>query len=340
MEIQKAIERPLVAVAIVNWNGKHLMQRYLPDVLKYTTSSMADIVVADNGSTDNSVEWLTTTHPTVKQINFSKNYGFAEGYNRTIELLSGYKYIVLLNSDATTSAGWLQPLVEYMEANPNTAACQPKLLWDVDRDMFEYAGAAGGYIDKNGYPFCRGRVFGSVERDNGQYDNEIKRIFWATGAALFIRREDYITAGGLDASFFAHMEEIDLCWRLNSLGKDIVVIPQSVVYHYGGGTLASNNPRKTYLNFRNNLFMLYKNLPKSISGRVIFRRKVLDGIAALMFIAKLQFKNVAAIARAHRHFERDKHRYNSQPTTNIMSQFAECKRNIIVDYYLKGRKVF
>ncbi|MEG1574087.1 MAG: glycosyltransferase family 2 protein [Bacteroidales bacterium] len=327
------------AVVIMNWNGRSLMQEFLPSVVKHT-NPIADVIVADNGSTDDSLQWLTNNFPTVIQMPFPKNYGFAEGYNRVVKELDDYQYIVLLNSDVETTENWLQPLSDYMDSHPETAACQPKLKSYRNKDYFEYAGAAGGYLDKNGYPFCRGRIFNNIERDNGQYDGHVTKIFWATGAALLVRRSDYIAAGGLDTDFFAHMEEIDLCWRLNLIGKQIVVIPQSTVYHLGGGTLATGNPHKTYLNFRNNLFMLYKNLPVKKGRTIIARRKILDGIAALMFAAKFNFSDIKAIWRAHRDFDREKSRYTWQPDKNIMDEFAESRRNIIIDYYIKRKKVF
>lgn len=324
----------------MNWNGRLLMQEFLPSVVKYSDAAISDVIVADNGSSDDSLKWLSENFPSVKQLVFPENYGFAGGYNHAIKALKEYEYIVLLNSDVEVTPDWLQPMLAYMESHPETAACQPKLKSYRNKDYFEYAGAAGGYIDKNGYPFCRGRIFDETERDCGQYDNTIERIFWATGAAMFIRRADYITAGGLDTGFFAHMEEIDLCWRLNLMERHIVIVPQSTVYHLGGGTLAAGNPRKTYLNFRNNLFMLYKNLPTKTGKQAIIKRKILDGIAALMFAAKLNFGDVKAVWRAHRDFEKEKKHYTGQPGKNIMTEFPQCSRNIIVDYYIKGKKTY
>ena len=326
------------AVVILNWNGKHLMTEFLPSVA--TLSQGADVVVADNGSTDGSVEWLCENYPQVKLLTFDKNHGFAGGYNLAIETLLEYKYIILLNSDVEVTEGWVAPLKEYMQNNSDVAACQPKLKSYTDKEMFEYAGAAGGFIDKYGYPFCRGRIFNTTERDSGQYDGESKDIFWATGAALMVERESYLAVGGLDTDFFAHMEEIDLCWRMQLKGKRISVVPQSTVYHLGGGTLAAGNPRKTYLNFRNNLFMLYKNLPLKEGKRLIFKRKLLDGIAACMFLVKLSFGEVKSVWRAHRDFERNKHRYKNQPSKNLLNKFREGDRSIVFDYYLKGKHHF
>ena len=326
------------AVVILNWNGKRLMEEFLPSVA--TLSSGADVIVADNGSTDGSVEWLKENYPSVKVLPFKENHGFAGGYNLAIKTLEEYKYIVLLNSDVEVTENWIAPLKEFMLANPDVAACQPKLKSYTNKDMFEYAGAAGGFIDKYGYPFCRGRVFDTTEKDLGQYDGEPKDIFWATGAALMVERESYLAVGELDPDFFAHMEEIDLCWRMHLQGKRVVVVPQSVAYHLGGGTLAAGNPRKTYLNFRNNLFMLYKNLPLKEGRRLIFKRKLFDGLAACLFLAKLSFGEVKSVWRAHRDFEKDKARYINQPSINILKQFTESNRSVVVDYYLKGKRHF
>lgn len=329
-----------VAVVIMNWNGRKLMQMFLPSVVKYTESNTADVIVADNGSTDGSAEWLESEFPSVVRLLFDKNHGFAGGYNLAVEKLDGYKYILLLNSDVEVTANWLAPMLDVMENDTDIAACQPKIKAYADKGRFEYAGAAGGYLDRNGFPFCRGRIFDTVERDEGQYDGEVKQVFWASGAAMLVRRKDYLEAGGLDTDFFAHMEEIDLCWRLNLLGKKVCIVPQSTVYHVGGGTLAAGNPRKTYLNFRNNLFMLYKNLPLREGRSIILRRKLLDGTAAAMFAAKLDFANVGAVWRAHRDFEKGKCRYSCQPERNIMNVLPESRRNIVTDYYLKGKRVF
>ena len=326
------------AVVILNWNGKRLMEEFLPSVA--TLSQGADVIVADNGSTDGSVEWLKENYPLVRILAFEENHGFAGGYNLAIKTLEEYKYIVLLNSDVEVTENWIAPLKEYMHANPDVAACQPKLKSYSNKEMFEYAGAAGGFVDKYGYPFCRGRVFDTTEKDSGQYDGAPKDIFWATGAALMITRESYLAVGGLDPDFFAHMEEIDLCWRLHLQGKRVVVVPESTAYHLGGGTLAAGNPRKTYLNFRNNLFMLYKNLPLKEGKRLIFKRKLLDGLAACLFLTKGSFGEVKSVWKAHRDFERGKYRYKQQPNINILKQFPESNRSVVVDYYLKGKHCF
>lgn len=327
-----------IAVIILNWNGHDLLNEYLPQVVATTDSAVADIIVADNGSTDNSVELLKTKFPEVKLLQFDTNHGFAQGYNLAIEQTQ-YKYTILLNSDVATAPGWITPLYEYMEANPNVGACQPKLLAYKQKDEFEYAGASGGFIDRNGYPYCRGRIFGTVEKDRGQYDDVIS-VFWATGAALMIRSQVYLTAGGLDKDFFAHMEEIDLCWRVLLMGYDIKVVPQSVAYHLGGGSLPASNPRKTYLNFRNNLLMLHKNLPDATRNRKLFVRRLLDTIAWAKFMATFDFKNANAILKAHNDFRTMRKRYTSHPDVDLLDQRNDTHRNIIVDYYLRGRKTW
>lgn len=325
-----------VAVIILNWNGEALLQEFLPKVIATTNEKLADIIVADNGSTDNSVEFIEKEFPNVKLLKFTENYGFAEGYNQAIAQ-TRYKYTILLNSDAASKEGWIEPIYEYMEAHPQTGACQPKLLSYTTPDEFEYAGASGGFIDKNGYPYCRGRLFSTVEKDNGQYD-DICSIFWATGAALAVRSDLYLKVGGLDKLFFAHMEEIDLCWRILLAGYDIKVIPQSIVYHLGGGSLPASNPRKTYLNFRNNLLLLHKNLPDSTRSRKLFVRRLYDTIAWAKFVATLDFKNANAILKAHNDFRQMRKQYNNHPNVDLLDSRTDTHRNIILDYYLRGKK--
>lgn len=325
-----------VAVIILNWNGVSMLRRFLPEVLATTDEAVARVIVADNGSSDESLRVLAEEFPSVEVIRLEKNYGFAEGYNRAISQV-GNDYVVLLNSDVATSAGWVNALLRYMDENPRCAACQPKILYSEDRSMFEYAGAAGGFVDRNGYPYCRGRIFSTVEPDNGQYDNAI-HVDWATGAALMVRRDLYIGVGGLDPLFFAHMEEIDLCWRLRTAGYTIDVVPSSTVYHLGGGSLPAGNPRKTYLNFRNNLLLLYKNLPTQIRDSKIFKRKMLDGIAALKFLLSFQFKNFIAVAKAHRDFNRMKRNYSSIPDVEPVVPVR--RPNILIEYYLKRHKKY
>ena len=327
-----------VAVIILNWNGEKLLREFLPSVIATTDSTIADVIVADNGSTDSSVDLLRNEFPQVKVLEFSENYGFAEGYNRAIKE-TNYPYTILLNSDVATTDGWVIPLYEQMEANPNIGACQPKIRAYTNKSHFEYAGAAGGFIDCNGYPYCRGRIFDSVEEDKGQYDDIIP-IFWATGAALMVRSELYLKVGGLDKDFFAHMEEIDLCWRILLTGSDIVAVPQSTVFHLGGGSLPASNPRKTYLNFRNNLLMLHKNLPDSTRGKKLFVRRLLDTIAWAKFMATFDFKNANAILKAHRDFKKMRKAYTYHPDVDLLKTRHDCHRNILVDYYLRGRKTW
>ena len=268
-----------VSVVILNWNGCDMLRTFLPSVVRCSKSGQVEVCVADNGSTDASVEMLREEFPCVRIIVLDQNHGFADGYNLALQQVEA-EYVVLLNSDVEVTEHWLEPMISYLDAHPEVAACQPKIRSQRQKEYFEYAGAAGGFIDKYGYPFCRGRVMEVVEKDEGQYDT-ILPVFWATGAALFIRLADYREAGGLDGRFFAHMEEIDLCWRLRSRGRKIVCIPQSTVYHVGGATLKKENPRKTFLNFRNNLVMLYKNLPDEELNKVMRIRACLDYVCLL-----------------------------------------------------------
>lgn len=287
-----------LAIVILNWNGCEMMRKYLPSVLRCSQSEDVKVFVADNGSTDDSVKMLKKEFPDVELIILDQNYGFAEGYNRALAEIDS-KYYLLLNSDVEIrQEGWTTPLIEYMDANNDTGACQPKLLSLRNPEYFEYAGAAGGFIDKFGYPYCRGRIFDKIEKDNGQYDGTVASLMWATGAALMVRAEDYWYAGGLDSRFFAHMEEIDLCWRLRSLGRKVVCIPQSTAYHLGGASLEQGNPRKTFLNFRNNMLMLYKNLPSEELFFVMFVRFFLDLLASLTFLLKNDKENAKAVIKA------------------------------------------
>lgn len=320
-----------------------MMRRFLPSVIA-GCSGEGEVIVADNGSTDDSLEMLRTEFPEVRTILLDKNYGFAEGYNQAFKQLEGYEYLLLLNSDVECSDGWLRPLREYMDAHPDCAACQPKVRAEWDRQRLEYAGACGGFIDRDGYPFCRGRIFGMAEEDKGQYD-DVCDIFWATGAALMIRSQDWHEVGGLDGRFFAHNEEIDLCWRLRSRGRRIVCVPESVVYHVGGGTLPQDNPRKTYLNFRNNLTMLYKNLPDGEMQRVLRRRTVLDWVAALQFVAKFDIANARAIFRARRDYKAWRNDFAADRKANLAATVVDPipeRRNISLlwQYYARGHKRF
>lgn len=330
-----------VAVIILNWNGEKLLREFLPSVVANTNPSLADVIVADNGSTDSSRVVLAKEFPEVKVLKFSENLGFAEGYNRALRE-TGYPLTVLLNSDVETPAGWLEPLVEFMDAHGEAGGCQPKLLAYKQKDTFEYAGAAGGFIDRNGFPYCRGRIFSTVEKDDGQYDSPCE-IFWATGACLMVRTELYNRAGGLDKLFFAHMEEIDLCWRLNQMGFSLWCVPASKVYHLGGGSLPASNPRKTYLNFRNNLLMLYKNLPEGDRRCTLIRRRLLDTVAWAKFMITFDFANANAILKAHRDFRKMRAEYKPgqfpQPVrTNLLRNPR--RPNILLHYYLRGHRRF
>lgn len=332
------------AVVILNYNGAALMEEFLPSVIHSVNGMDAEVIVADNASTDNSLEFLKTNHPKVRTIVLDKNYGFAEGYNRALAQIDA-EYFVLLNSDVDVDAEWLKPLEFFMDNNPDVAVCQPKILSQKNDNYFEYAGAAGGFIDKYGYPFCRGRLFNDVEPDVGQYDEQ-KDIFWSSGACMLIRKKDYEDVGGLDGDFFAHMEEIDLCWRLKNRGRRIVCIPSSVVYHVGGGTLAQGNPRKTFLNFRNNLLMLYKNLPSSRVNRILFIRMVLDGLAALAMLAKGDVKNFKSVLKAHKDFKALKKKFVAKREkevsfTDAVGTHDEIyRRSIVLAYYLRGIRKF
>ena len=338
MEIEGS-KKP-VAIIIMNWNGARLLEQFLPSVCGMTDSTIADVIVADNGSTDDSMTVLKEKFGSaVKILPFDKNYGYAGGYNKAIKE-TGYKYTVLLNSDVEVPEGWLTPLFDYMESHEDVMACQPKILSYVDKSCFEYAGAAGGYIDCHGYPYCRGRIFSSIEKDEGQYDKSVEDVFWASGAALMVRTDAYLRAGGLDEKFFAHMEEIDLCWRMHLQGGRIVIVPHSSVYHLGGGSLPAGNPRKTYLNFRNNLVLLHKNLPREEGRRLLFIRRLYDALAFFMFVAKFDFKNAAAVLKAHRDFKEMRKMYNDFPAVNMLKKLPGCDCNIIFDYYLKGRRKF
>ena len=292
METQKI----KTAVVVLNWNGKAWLEKFLPNLVKH--SQEATVFVADNASTDDSVDFVKNNFPTVKIIINASNGGYAKGYNDALKKIDA-QYFVLINSDIEVTEGWLSPIIDLMDSDKNIAACQPKLLDYKERNYFEYAGASGGFIDNLGYPFCRGRIFDDIEQDNGQYNDAIE-VFWATGACLFVRALHFNKIGGLDEDFFAHQEEIDLCWRLKNMGYKIMVQPKSVVFHVGGGTLNTGSPFKTHLNFRNNLFMLFKNLPIYSLLTTVPTRLVLDGVAAITFLNKENgMQHVLAIAKAH-----------------------------------------
>lgn len=332
-----------VAIVILNWNGEKMLAEYLPNVVEYSRQD-AEVWVADNSSSDNSMHLLETLFPQVKTIVLEQNFGFAEGYNRALKQIEA-EYYVLLNSDVEVSHHWLTPLIEFMDSHPQVAACQPKLLSESDKDSFEYAGACGGFLDKYGYPFCRGRIFNTVERDNGQYDYQ-QEILWATGACMMIRSKDYWQAGGLDGRFFAHNEEIDLCWRLRLMGRKIYCIPESEVFHVGGGTLPKGNPMKTYLNFRNNLTMLYKNLSDNDLHHVMRVRFFLDYLAAFQALLlqrswgdfKAIFKARKAFKAWRKDFDEDRARIQTTRSSEPISQIFNL--SILWQYYVKGIRCF
>lgn len=333
-----------IAIVILNWNGVDMMRRYLTDVVNYSIVDNAVVYVADNASTDDSVEMLRSEYPQVKVILLEKNWGFAEGYNKALSQIEA-EYYVLLNSDVKVTHHWLQPLVEFMDAHRDVAACQPKLLSIIDTDSFEYAGACGGFIDLYGYPFCRGRVFNTIERDKGQYDTAMP-ILWATGACMMIRSSEYWNAGGFDGRFFAHNEEIDLCWRLRLLGRKVYCIPDSAVFHLGGGTLPKSNPMKTYLNFRNNLTMLYKNLPDRELRKVMRMRFWLDWLAALqMLLLGRSIGDFKAVIKARMAFKAWKNdfrhdRETIQSTAKVDAVPERICISILWQYYIKRNKTF
>lgn len=326
-----------LAVIILNWNGMELLKKFLPSAAEYTIGPDTDLFVADNGSDDRSPEWVEGTLPEVKLLRLDKNYGFAEGYNRAIEATQ-YPYTLLLNSDVEVTPGWTAPLLRFMEENPDVGALQPKILSYRDKRRFEYAGAAGGYLDRLGYPYCRGRLFDCVEEDLGQYDDGAVDVCWASGAAMLVRTADYLAAGGLDARFFAHMEEIDLCCRLHSMGRRVCALSASKVYHVGGASLDASNPRKTYLNFRNNLLLLHKNLPRDIGRRRLLVRRLVDTLAFGMFLAKGKWGHARAVIKAHNDFRRMKRLYSDFPEKDTLSTLPGARRCIITDRYLRGMK--
>ena len=326
------------SVVILNYNGESLLRELLPKVVAY--SPQAEVVVADNASTDGSLALLKRDFPQVRLVELPENFGFAEGYNRALAQLDA-DYFVLLNSDVEVTENWLLPLTLFLDENPDAAACQPKLLSYTHRSQFEYAGACGGYIDRLGYPFCRGRILNTVETDHGQYD-AIANIFWATGACLCIRADKFREVGGLDSRFFAHMEEIDLCWRLNARGYRIACVPQSVVYHIGAKTLDKESPLKTYLNFRNNALMIYKNAPAA--KRILCARFWLDLAAAAHLLLQGKTKNAAAVLRAMRHSRRMRRDFAADRQQNLRLTVVPepeglFRGSILWQYYVKRVKM-
>ncbi len=327
-----------VAVVILNWNGKNYLEKFLPLLIEYSKHE-AEIYIADNASEDDSISFMEANYPQIKILKNAENGGFAKGYNDALKRVSA-KYYVLLNSDVEVTPNWIKPIIEIMEKDPGIAACQPKILDYNNREYFEYAGAAGGFIDKYGYPFCRGRLFNTLEKDYGQY-NDPCEIFWATGAAMFVRSDLYHEFNGLDEGFFAHMEEIDFCWRLKNHGYKIYYCPDSTVFHIGGGTLPKNNARKTFYNFRNNFALLFKNLESRRLYRVFFARLILDAIAGIKFLFEGGFKNMFAVISAHfafygrlKHYKKKRRTLEQKPVSQIYW------KNIVLQYYLLKKRHF
>jgi len=331
-----------VAVVILNWNGQKFLEKFLPSVMD-CNADFSEVIVADNASTDDSVLFLKNNYPQIRIIQNRENGGFAKGYNDALNGVDA-EYYVLLNSDVEVSPGWIDTVIQLMDSDTSIAACQPKIKAYDNKDTFEYAGAAGGFIDKYGYPFCRGRILDTIEADKGQY-NDVREVFWATGACLFVRAELFQLVKGFDEDFFAHMEEIDLCWRLKNRGYKIMYCPDSTVFHVGGGTLHKSSPKKTYLNFRNNLILLCKNHPPHYFFFKLIWRMILDGVAGLKFLAGGEFAHFTAILKAHFNF------YSTISATLAKRRVlkADIKKytttavylhSIIADYYLRGKKTF
>lgn len=331
-----------LAVVILNWNGKKLLEQFLPSVIKNTPKQF-EIVVVDNASSDDSLSFLKQNFPNVKNISLKENFGFAKGYNEALKQVDA-EYYAILNSDVEVTDGWILPVLELMDSDKSIAACQPKILSYKNKNQFEYAGAAGGFIDKYGYAFCRGRIFNSFEEDKGQYD-DAEEIFWASGAALFIRSDIFHAVGGFDEDFFAHMEEIDLCWRIKNRGYKIVFCPYSFVYHVGGATLSKINPHKTYLNFRNNLILLCKNHSSEYFLIKLLLRMKLDGLAGIKFLLSGEFSNFKAVLKAHFSFystlkstirkrKEEKKHITQYATTGVYNG------TLIIDYFLLRKTKF
>lgn len=328
------------AVVILNWNGRKFLEKFLPRLVECTSSPDTAIIIADNDSSDDSISFLEQHYPQIRLIRNPENGGFAKGYNDALKQVRA-EFYVLLNSDIEVSPHWVEPVIERMKQDPRVGAAQPKIRSFHQKEYFEYAGAAGGFLDYLGYPFCRGRVFQHLEKDSGQYDDE-REIFWATGAAMFVRSDVYHRFGGLDEDFFAHMEEIDFCWRIKNGGYKVMYYPQSVVFHVGGGTLPKSSPTKTYLNFRNNLSLLYKNLPESRLKGVMLTRIALDMIAAFSFLAHGSFGEFRAVFRAYRDFWsiRDKNRKKRVGLHQKEHETGLYWKSIVLQHYLMGIKDF
>jgi len=331
------------AIVILNWNGIDYLKRFLGTAVRNSSSPGNAIYVADNGSTDGSADWISMNFPDVGLIKFDKNLGYAGGYNMALQQIDS-EYFILLNSDIEVTEGWTTPLISFMDNNNDVASCQPKILSWYKKEYFEYAGAAGGYIDIYGYPFCRGRLFNSIEKDKGQYDTP-REVFWTSGACMIVRAESWRKCNGFDVDFFAHMEEIDLCWRFHLAGYRVSYIPEPVVYHIGGGVLPYDSPFKTYLNFRNSLFLLYKNLPDKKLRYILLIRKVLDGVAALTFLVSGKFSNIKSVWRAHMDYYKNLNslkmkREGIRRLSAVQSIHTIMNKSIVFEFYIKGIRTF
>ncbi|WP_447642915.1 MULTISPECIES: glycosyltransferase family 2 protein [Chitinophagaceae] len=333
-------QKPSVGVVILNYNGRSFLEKFLPSVLA-TNYSNTIIYIADNASSDDSRSWLASAYPDIQCIALSQNFGFAEGYNQALQQVET-DYFVLLNSDVEVTPSWIDPIISLMESNEKIGICQPKLLSFVQKKHFEYAGAAGGWIDVLGYPFARGRVFATVEQDRGQFDDNAP-VFWASGAALFIKRKVWTELGGFDGYLFAHQEEIDLCWRAQLAGYHVYYCKDSAVYHVGGGTLQKSNPRKTYLNFRNSLILLAKNLPAGQAYWKVFCRLVLDGVFGVKLLLGGHFKDTVAVIKAHFGFYRwllTQQRKNPFPRKKLKYLQGTVSQSIVWEYFIRDKKTF
>ena len=331
-----------VAIVILNWNGKHLLNKYLLSIVNNTDFTSSKLYVIDNCSTDDSVSFLQNNYPEIGVVILDKNYGFAEGYNKGLVGIKS-EYYVLLNSDVEVTENWLQPMISTLDNDKDIAVVQPKILAERNKDFFEYAGASGGFIDKLGFPFCRGRIFGSLEKDQGQYQSS-REIFWASGACFVIRASVFWDNNGFDSYFFAHMEEIDLCWRIRNKGFTIMCLPESVVYHVGGATLDESNPYKTYLNYRNNMLMIYKNVVVEDLKAIILKRRIYNYISALKFLFSGKWKLFKAIVKADKDFRQAKGQYPREKLDIYRNTFKDknivYQQNIVIAYYLHKKKRF
>jgi len=327
-----------IAIVILNWNGKQLLEKFIPSIVKHSNLPTIEIVVADNASTDDSIEFISKNYPNITIVKNHKNGGYAKGYNDALKHVNANIY-ALVNSDIEVTQGWLSPIINLFQNEPETAIIQPKILDYKNKNKFEYAGAAGGFIDKYGYPYCRGRIFNNLEADNNQYDDTIE-IFWATGACLFIRSEVFYELNGFDESYFAHQEEIDLCWRAKNINKTIKYVGSSIVYHVGGATLKEASPRKTFLNFRNSLFSLVKNLPKNKIFIIVFSRLVLDSVAGVKFLLEFRPAHTFAIIKAHFSFYFHLPKMLKQRKGNEQKNNYYSIKSIVWNYYILGKKTF